>query len=271
MHLQNMDFELTCAEMVQIFQSKLQVMVTEFFPEKQISISSEDKPYFNESLRALKRKRQREYTKHGKSEKYLKLKALFDEKKSCEIEKYKEKILLEVTEGRRGSIYPALKRLGLRPGSEDQSSFDLSRHLEQGLTTFQSVEIIATHFSIISQEFSPLSLAELPPKLRDFLQNDNALLPPKLNSLDVYKRLVKAKKPRSQIPGDLPPKLVKAFPQLLSEPVTIIFNKITSSATYPHQWKLEHQIPIPKTEMPESEDQLRNTRLGCFNVTAILS
>ena len=58
----------------------------------------------------------------------------------------------------------------------------------------------------------------------------------------------------SQVPGDLHPKLVKSFPELLVEPITKIFNKITSSSVYPCQWKEEHQVPTPKVEMPESED-----------------
>ena len=68
----------------------------------------------------------------------------------------------------------------------------------------------------------------------------------------------------SQVPGDLHPKLVKSFPELLVEPITKIFNKITSSSVYPCQWKEEHQVPIPKVEMPESEDDLRNIAKTAF-------
>ena len=124
--LKNTDFKLdkklSLAEMVDLFQNKLQVLVTEIFPEKKIRISKEDQPYFNEHLRSLKRKRQREYTKHGKSTKYLQLKATFEEKRKCELEKYKEKILNEVANSRRGSVYPTLKKLALRPGDHVQSS-----------------------------------------------------------------------------------------------------------------------------------------------------
>ena len=60
------------------------------------------------------------------------------------------------------------------------------------------------------------------------------------------------------------PKLVKQFPDLLAEPVTIIFNQITFSAVYPEQWKIEHQIPIPKGDCPENEDQLRNIAKTAF-------
>ena len=53
-------------------------------------------------------------------------------------------------------------------------------------------------------------------------------------------------------------KLTKLFPEYVAFPATIIFNKITQSKVYPAQWKVEHQIPIPKGYPPETEDELRN-------------
>ena len=73
----------------------------------------------------MKRQRQREYYKHGRSIKYLMLKEKFEEKLKIEKSKYIQKISLEVVKGSRGSIYPALKKLGLRPGQENKSQFVL--------------------------------------------------------------------------------------------------------------------------------------------------
>ena len=80
------------AEVVQDFQDKMQRMVENTFPEKQITINSDDKPYFTENLRLLKRQRQREYYKHGRSEKYKKMKIDFDEKLCNEKMKYIQKM-----------------------------------------------------------------------------------------------------------------------------------------------------------------------------------
>ena len=60
------------------------------------------------------------------------------------------------------------------------------------------------------------------------------------------------------VPGDLPKKIVQQCASSLSVPLTIIFNRITQYAEYPAQWKIEHQIALPKSYPPESEDQLRN-------------
>ena len=160
-------------------------------------------------------------------------------------------------EGKRGSIYPALKKLGLRPGLESKNVFSLPDHVEKGLTAIQSADAIASHFSAISQEFQPISKEILPHKICAYLE-DYTSVPPNLSEEKVYSRIVKAKKPNSKVPGDLEPRLVKIFPHLLAGPVTKIFNVILSSAVYPSSWKLEHQVPIPKVDLPENEDQLRN-------------
>ena len=60
------------------FQNIMNNLVSSTFPEKVITVSPEDQPYFNEDLRNLKRKRQREYSCHGKPQKYLDIRNKFD-------------------------------------------------------------------------------------------------------------------------------------------------------------------------------------------------
>ena len=81
---------------------------------------------------------------------------------------------------------------------------------------------------------------------------------PILNKFQVLKKLVKAKKPHSTVPGDLKRILVKECDVELSEPVTKIFNKITQSKVFPRPLVNEQQVPIPKKKNPESFDDLRN-------------
>ena len=250
--------EMRASDMVQGFQSKIQRIVEDTFPEKQITILAEDKPYFTENLRKLKRQRQREYYKHGRSNKYLNIKEKFEEKLKIEKSKYIQKIYLEVSEGSRGSIYPALKKLGLRPWQENKSQFVLPSHADQNLSPAQSVELIANHFSLISQEYEPLDAANLPVRIQQYLTDQDQDLVPVLSTNDVYRRIVKAKKPNSSVPGDIPVKIVKAFPDILAYPVTHIYNSITQTAEYPPQWKVEQQIPIPKVFPPNTEDEIRN-------------
>ena len=148
--------------MVQRFQDTMKTLVENSFSEKQITIKSDDKPYFKENLRRLKRQRQREYYKHGRSMKYLELKEKFEEKLKIEKLKYIQKVCSEVVEGSRGSKYPALQRLGFRPGQESESRFVLPEHADHNLSPSQSSEIIANHFSQISQVYMPLKITNLP-------------------------------------------------------------------------------------------------------------
>ena len=91
----------------------------------------------------------------------------------------------------------------------------------------QSVEIIANHFSLISQEYVPLDTANLPVKIQQYLKDQDQDLVPLLSTNDVYRSIVRAKKPNSSVPGDIPVKLVKVFPDILANPVTHIHNCIT--------------------------------------------
>ena len=75
---------------------------------------------------------------------------------------------------------------------------------------------------------------------------------------DVYSRIMKAKKPNGLVPGDLPKKLVQHCAETLAIPVSIIYNQITTKADFPTQWKIEHQLAIPKSSPPENDDDLRN-------------
>ena len=81
---------------------------------------------------------------------------------------------------------------------------------------------------------------------------------PILSVHEVYNRIRKARRPHSIVLGDLPPRLVKSFADILAGPLTLIYNEISITAEYLQQWKVEHQIPIPKVLPPTSKDELRN-------------
>ena len=258
------DFSPICIEenptkMVEKYQEIVEKLVTKIFPLKAITVSSEDQVWFTEDLRALRRTKMREYARHGKSQKYCEIKEKFDKKFLNEIQKYKKKIELEVLEGQRGSYYPAIKKLGLRPGETSQPTFQLPQHVENNLSATASVEILADYFSSISQQYSPLEISTLPPCIQSHLSTPSRdQLIPRLTVYDVYCKILRAKKPNSAVPGDLPKKLVQHFAPQIAAPAAEIFNTITSTAVYPDQWKVEYQIPVPKCYPPQSEDDLRN-------------
>ena len=179
--------------------------------------------------------------------------------------KYILKLKQEVIEGKRGSSYSAMRKLGVRDSETNSNILDLPQHLEENLTPSQSAERIADFFSSISQEYDPLVLAFLPPNLRNYMESARGYPNPHvLQEYKVYQKIMKSKKPSSLVPGDLPVKLVKEFDVELSIPITKIFNKINQTLEYPSQWKIEYQTPIPKVPHPVDEGQLRNISKTSF-------
>ena len=134
--------------LVQQFQDQWSSLVEEFFPLKTVQISSYDQPFFTERLRLLRRQRQREYRNAGRSEKYIKLKVAFTDMFEKEAHKYKEKVITEVTDGKRGSAYKALKKLG--SWNNDENNFEIPSHVEQNLSAEESSEVNADYFSSIT-------------------------------------------------------------------------------------------------------------------------
>ena len=226
-------------QMVERYQQIISSIFSETFPQKTITISDGDKPWFNEKLRQIKRQRLREYEKHGHSAKYWELATNFNEIFKNEREKYIKKIKFEVSEGRRGSIYPILKKLSLRPGDSIHSGFQLPQ--QAGLSNSQAAEIIATHFSSISQEYSPLDVSKLPPNIRAWINQNDHTQVPLVSVRSVETKISKAKKPKGIVPGDLPKKLVQTCKSTLAYPASIIFNQITKTVFGKLSIKLHYQ------------------------------
>ena len=241
--------------LVEAFQEHCSNLVEKHFPLKTVNVSSHDLPYFNERLRKLRRQRQRIYRRSGKSEKYLKLKNEFDKSLMEAVHKYKDKVISEVTEGKRGSAYKALRKLG--DGSNTDGNFHIPEYVEKNFSPQQSAEALADYFSRISQEFLPIDPSSFSPSLKEKLQ-DYTEETPRLEEYQIYQKIRSAKKPNSMVRGDLPKNVVKEFSVELSTPLEIIFNTITSKAEYPRQWIREYQTPIPKQYPPGSEDDVRN-------------
>ena len=61
--------------------------------------------------------------------------------------------------------------MGAQPGDcTDSNSFTLQQHESESLSSEESAERIASYFSHISQEFPPLSVQSLPPRVQSKLQ-----------------------------------------------------------------------------------------------------
>ena len=80
-----------------------------------------------------------------------------------------------------------------RPGDSAASHFDLPKHVELGLSEIESAKVIADFFSKISQEYEPLSVESLPPRVQSKLATDPCDHPC-FQEYEIYQDLLRAKK-----------------------------------------------------------------------------
>ena len=258
-----MDHKLSPSEQTTLFEKLLQDNLNLFCPLKTVKLSSQDKPWMNWELKKLHRLKSREYIKKGQSDKYKSLQKEFDTKYKAAGLKYLDKNTEALKDTNPGQAYRILKRLGAQPGDcTDNNTFKLPSHSAENLTNQESAERIASYFSAISQEFSPLDLNKLPARVRCKLETSSS--PPIITVQDTLKKMNGAKKPKSGVPGDLPPQITKDFSEELSTPVCGILNNMFQSAIWPEQWRKEYVTPIGKVPQPETEDDLRPISLTNF-------
>ena len=253
--------EMSSSNMVNTFQEMITNLVDIHFPLKKISITPYDKPWITEELKVIRRHRQRIYRKEGRSERYLTLRKEFDDKLQNEAAKYIKKIRTEVIDGKRGSSYSALRKLGNKDYEDHkgQEKFDIPEFVENNLDDKQSSEAMADYFSTISQQFDPIDVNKFSPAIKEELEKGRHEPDvPILTEHEVYDKIRKAKKPHSMVPGDIKRVLVKECSVELTTPATKMYNKITQSKEYPRPWVVEQQTPIPKKNPPSSMEDLRN-------------
>ena len=152
-------------------------------------------------LRKLKRRRQRAYQLYGKrSSKYKSMRQLFDHKLLREAKKYRNKIENEVKDGKRGSGYKAIRKLGNMPTEAwTRSEVVLPSYREQQLTSTQAANKLAEHFSAISQTVEPLDQNMFHPALKTALEEGKAGPKPKLSQHYVYRGVMRVTKPNSSV------------------------------------------------------------------------
>ena len=80
---------------------------------------------------------------------------------------------------------------------------------------------------------------------------------------EVEEMLRKIKRPKSIVPGDIPPDLVPELAFYCAPPLTLIYNDMYNSE-WPTAWKREYQTVIPKKSNPSDPGECRN--LSCTNL-----
>ena len=102
-----------------------------------------------EELRKLRKRRQREFEREGRSPEYGRLKKLFTETKKKEISKRREKILNELKDKtNKLSVYKILKKLGT--GDDDDEHYMINEVDDRKVSPEEAANIVASHFASLS-------------------------------------------------------------------------------------------------------------------------
>ena len=232
-----------------ILHQKLIAKYYEFFPEKECKIASDSKPFFNSKLQKLRRIKRREYAKHRKSAKWLKVKVRYDEElKNAKRSFYTNKIA-KLKKANPRKWYSELKKL---TSFDQHESEDIVVDDIKDFSVEKQAELIADKFAEVSNEYDKLKTDDI--NIPEFETRDIH----QFNEDEVLSVLKGINTQKTNVVGDVPAFVYKQFADLLVRPVTNVINASIRQGTWPSICKMEIVTPVPKEHPTKSIDQLRN-------------
>ena len=248
-------------DMVARFDSLITQNLNHYCPTKIVKVSNLDGKVSSIAVRQISRRKKREYSKNGNSQKYKALKKQLKSKLRDAAVAFLQK-QVGLVSMKSSSWLRHVKKLTAKPGDTISDTFSLPKHVEENLSALESSNLICEYFSSISQEYSPLDIPSLPARVRAKLDHDPCSHPYLADHV-VHDALLKGKK-TCGVPGDLPIKVLTEFLPELTAPIAAIYREAISTHSWPSSWKKEFHLPIKKVPLPQSEDDLRNLGLTPF-------
>ena len=238
-------------EKTEMFHAIIERLKDEYFPLKMSKIRDDEDPWITDYLRKLLNKKKKEFGKNGKSERYERLCGIAEQRTSEAKNAYYDREVEKIHGGNRNIAYAALKNLksAERPKGWSLSELDPEKPIDEVM------EEAADFFSSISNGNMPVDVE----KIKWTYDRPIFALTPDM----IEKRIKESKKPSSQVPGDIPPKLLNRVANAVSFPVANIYNNVPKTMEWPKQWRKEYQTMIPKTPNPTNMNEIRN--LSCTN------
>ena len=243
-------YQLSCANAkVDKFETMLMQKINSIFPEKNIRVNKNTKPWMNSQSILLDRQRKREYLKNKKSPKWKKLNSEFEEK-SKELKKsYYKNMVEDLKTSNPGEWYSKVKRMSTLDQQKDDC---ISVEQFKGETSQNQAEIIADQFASISNLYKPLDPDDI-----EIPDVEESAPHPLYEPLEIYEKIASMKKKASTVPGDVPWRIISEFAVELAFPLSNIYNTSTLSGVWPDLWKFEYVTPVPKVFPPQSTEDLR--------------
>ena len=187
----------------------------DFFPTKARKISSDNQPFFTEHLSKLKRRKQREYSKHRKSQKWIKMNIEYENKLNTAKKAYYKNEIAKLKNSDPKRWFYWLKRL-VSSGQTNEREINVNEI--EHLPYEEQAEQIADSFAKISQEYDQFKSEDI--SIPFFCTTDIPVI--SVNTVETYLSQIKISK--SVTKDDIPAQIVKKFSNELSEPITALIN-----------------------------------------------
>ena len=236
---------------VEMLRDTLDIIINEIAPIKKVKISCDDPPWMNSRLKILIRKRNREFDKNGKSEKWRNL--MITCKKSCK--KAKKYFVDCLKDSDPKTWMKRIKNIGKANHELGEENWQFVDEVKDNQTL---TEELANYFSDINAHMAPLDRTKitLTPPGAPFVSEVNCFP----TEEEIYSLLKKSKQTCS-VPNDIPIKILKEFLPELSEPIHDLYLSSISEGAFPSAWKIEYMLPMPKVFPPATYDDMRNISL----------
>ena len=240
-------------------QSLLIEKYSDFFPEKVRVVSSDDQPYYSQKLLKLKRKKGREFHKRRTSTKWKTLNDEYEVELSNTKKKYYGDKIKQLRKAKPSKWYSELKKL---TSYNQHESEEIVVEDIKDLSNKEQAEMIANKFAEVSIEYDKLKDDDV--EIPEYADSDI----PQFTEYDVQVALEEMDASKSNVPGDVPAKILKQFSKHLARPVQNVINTSIVEGKWPDIFKLEVVTPVPKEFPPKSIEQLRNIS-GLLNLDKI--
>ena len=236
-------------EKCDLFYDMIWEKIDEIFPLKKRRNHPNDKPWMNSKIKQLITERQKAHHSDNAELKKQKSRRITAEIRKAKKE-YHATQIQHIRNAQPNNWYNHMKRiLGIKKKDALGGIAELNDRPDNCADTING------HFATINTTLPPLSNENLP-----------AYLPARpspiiLSEYQVFRHLCKIPATKAPGPGDIPPRLLKEFTYELAKPFCDIFNSSLREGIFPRRWKKAFAIPVPKTNCPDSLNDLRPVSL----------
>ena len=236
---------------VQKYKETVNIMLDACAPEQEMKICLDEPIWMTAKLKAEIRKRNRELSKNGKTEKWRQLLKKCRRMTRNSKKQINEKFTSDMLNSDPKTWMMKMKKLGRAHHEIEKGGWKFENEEKSDM---ELTEDMATYFQSISNHLTPIdrNMFEITPKNAPFVSE----VPCVAEDYEIYE-LIKGAKKTFSVPGDIPSKILVEMMPAFVLPINSIIKSAVQTGVYPEDFKLETVIPLPKVYPPAGFDDIR--------------